>query len=485
MDSLNRLRQAYSSDKYSTEGTKVLKILEKYLQDSHNSAVAQRKPLDWQTLPEEASKFIADSPSTIDSLTSWFLENSRLLHSPHYMGHQVPPPIPTASLFSLMVGLANQGGAVFEMGPSLAGIERTLIKRLGNLVGWKDSFDGIVTNGGTLANMTALLTARNIRYQDSWKKGILNSARTPVILTSEDSHYSISRALGVLGLGTENAIKIPVDSERRVTRNAILKTFESCEKQNQDVFCVVASSCSTGTGAFDDLKAIGEFCSKNKIWFHVDGAHGASVLFSKKHRHWVDGIENADSVTWDAHKMLFLPSLCTFLLYRKGENSFETFKQDAPYLFAGKDLNSLELMNGGLRTVECTRQALAIPFWGVWSMYGQEIFEDLIDVTADNTQKFHALLESAEDFEPLHSPQSNIQCFRYLPKSLQNANSDKISIFQQQVRKRLVDDGKFYITGTLLNGVSALRVTLMQPFIEDSHLNALLSEIRKVGKNLE
>ncbi len=477
-----RISAVFDPNHFMEVGNTFLSELNTYLKNSQNASSALMKTLDVKAMPQEAGNFLDNAPVKAEVLTEWFLAHSRLLHSPHYMGHQVPAPIPTSSLFTLMSAMSNQGGAVFEMGPSLAAIERAVIKRMGECVGWKDAFDGIVTNGGTLANLTALLAARNTHLKSSWKKGLKSEKEfTPVILTSADSHYSIARAAGIIGIGTENVIKIPINEKHQVTEDALLKVIEQCKKNNQQIICIAASSCTTATGSYDDLVAIGKICSTEKIWFHVDGAHGASVLFSKKHKHLVKGIEQADSITWDAHKMLFVHSLSTILLYKNAVKSFETFQQDAPYLFSGEKIDDAAYLDAGLRTLECTRQPLAVPLWGVWSMYGPELFEDLIDTTFENAQTFYNLLKENSDFVALHEPQANIQCFRYIPDKLKAASAKEISNLQVKVKEQLLKSGKFYITSTMIDGMTALRVTLMNPLIDKPHLMELLKTISSYG----
>lgn len=471
-----RIQEIYNATHFKENATEIVGTLSTYIETAQRTEAALLRELNATTMVKEADSFLENS-ATIKELSEWFLNHSRLLHSPHYMGHQVPAPIPSSALFTLLSTSTNQGGAVYEMGPSLAAIERAVVSRLGKRIGWKDSFDGIVTNGGTLANLTALLTARNSRYKTSWKKGLTPQAKTPVVLTSQDSHYSIARAAGIIGIGTENVIKIPLNKKHEVTESALKTVVEDCKKKNLDIFCVVASACTTATGTFDDLKAMGKICQDEKIWLHIDGAHGASVLFSKKHKHLVEGIELADSVTWDAHKMLFTHSLSTVLLYKNVKDSFETFHQDAPYLFIGNKIDESALLDAGLRTLECTRQALAIPLWGVWSLYGPQVFEDLIDIAFENTLTLYQLLKEHPDFVPLHEPQANIQCFRFIPKKRKAANNKEISDLQSKVKEKLLKSGKFYITGTVIEGMAALRVTLMNPFIDKKQLEALLTTI--------
>jgi len=148
------------------------------------------------------------------------------------------------------------------------------------------------------------------------------------------------------------------------------------------IVAVSAASCATPVGAFDPLAEIAEVCRRHEVWLHVDAAHGGALAFSPRHRHLLYGIEQADSVVCDAHKMMFMPALCAMLFYRKPEHRLATFHQEAPYLF---DPTAPELaeFDSGIVNLECTKRAAAFGVWGVWSLLGTQIFADMVDVTFD------------------------------------------------------------------------------------------------------
>lgn len=429
----------------------------------------QRSPLRENTA--EFARFLAKS----------YLEKNNQLHSPHYMGHQVPPPLPLAGIFQAVAGVSNQGVGIFEMGPFAVAAERTMITELGSYLGWeKGKFDAIVTHGGSLANLTALLAARNQRFSDSWGCGISTAPEgKPAVLTSADSHYSIMRAAGIIGLGADQVIKAPINAQRQIDIEKLPAAYAAAKAKGINIFAIVGSACSTPIGAFDDLRALADFANQHKLWFHVDGAHGAPMLLSKKHAHLLRGVERADSVTWDAHKMMFSPSLCTFLFYRDARHSYAPFHQDAPYLFTKQE--EATLYDSALRTLECTKGAAILPVWAAWTAYGPQLFSDLVDRMLATTRSFYEMLEAAPDFEALHEPECNILCFRYLPEQAKAWSREKISELQQRVRDRLVKQGEYYITGTNLDGSYVLRVTLINPHTAQAHLAGLLSAIREIS----
>jgi L-2,4-diaminobutyrate decarboxylase len=355
---------------------------------------------------------------------------------------------------------------------------------LGELIGWRPGeFSGMATHGGSLANLTALLTARNVSLADCWQSGTARPGLPPVIVVHADSHYSVARAAGILGLGTAQVLRVGLDEKRRMDVDALDRLLAGLRAEQQPIVAVVACACSTPVGAFDRLAAIADVCQRHAVWLHVDAAHGGAACLSPRHRHLVAGLERADSVVCDAHKMLFVPALCAFVFFRDAARRFETFRQDAPYLF-DPSAPGLAEFDSALRTVECTKRAAAFGLWGVWSLFGEQLFADLVDITFGMGQVFYEKLSAATDFLPLHEPECNIVAFRYVPDSLRDAPAEVLGRLQFDIRRRLIESGNFYIVSAKIDGVGALRVTIINPLTTPDHLDALLDAIRDTARRL-
>ena len=444
--------------------------------------------LNWDTPGEMVSlaeTFLRDGdqlPSTersgrFEELLDAILAHGQNLHHPRYIGHQVPASVPIASLFDALASVTNQPMAIYEMGPWATAVEHAVVRELLRRVGWNpDHSSGLLTNGGSLANLTALLTARNVAFPDSWEKG---TPRDAVLFAHPDAHYCVTRSAGILGLGTAQIRKPPLDSNRRIDPKQLHIAIEKELAAGRRVLAVAAASCATPIGAFDPLNEIADVCTEHGIWLHVDAAHGGSALMSRKHRHLLSGIDRADSVVWDAHKMMFVPALCAAVLYRNKDHRYSAFQQEAPYLFDPAD-PGMAAYDSGMGTVECTKRALGFPLWGIWSMYGAQIFEQLVDRSFSLTNSFHQMLVKAEDFEPLYKPECNIVVFRYLPESIRDAALDVQNMFQQETRTKLIRSGHFYIVQTKIDGVAALRCTMMNPLTTEVDLTDLIQALREI-----
>jgi L-2,4-diaminobutyrate decarboxylase len=264
--------------------------------------------------------------------------------------------------------------------------------------------------------------------------------------------------------------------------DALEAARRAAEASGRRVFAVVASAGSTATGAFDPLDAIADFCAAHGLWLHVDGAHGASAALSPTHRHLVAGIERADSVVWDAHKMMAMPALITAVIFRDGRRSYEAFAQEASYLFAaGRGEGHAEWFNLGLRTLECTKRMMSTIVHAALTTYGVATFRDYVDRCFALGAALAAHIEAAPDFELVVPPDGNIVCWRYRPAGADPARLDEL---QAAVRRVVLERGRYYILQTRLGGRLVLRAALMNPLTEDVDLRGMLDEVRAAAEVL-
>ncbi len=412
------------------------------------------------------------------------LERGNNLHHPHYVGHQVPASIPLAGLFDAIGSATNQVMAIYEMGPWATAVERALLDEIGGHIGFAaGQFGGLITSGASLANLTALLTARNVTLDGVFEAGLTDRGLPPVLVAHAESHYCIRRAAGILGIGSDRVVAAPLDARRAIDPPALNDVLSDLRRRKVPIVAVVAVAGATPTGAFDQLDAIADICERHRVWMHVDAAHGGAACISHQHRELVSGLHRADSVVCDAHKMFFMPALCALLFYRERADCQRAFNQDAPYLF-DPIAQELAEYDSGLRTVECTKRAAAFGLWGVWSLFGRELFEDLVDVTFARAREFYELLEREPDFEPFARPECNIVTFRYIPPSLRGASTAELSEFQFRVRRRIIESGQFYLVANSIDGVGMLRTTIINPLTRREHLQMLLEVIRTEAAKL-
>jgi len=253
-------------------------------------------------------------------------------------------------------------------------------------------------------------------------------------------------------------------------RTELLDTqFEAAKKKGLQVIAVVGSACTTSTGSYDDLEAIADFAKRRGIWFHVDGAHGGAAIFSEKYKSLTRGINRADSVVIDCHKMLMTPAIATALVFKNSQDAYKTFNQKAQYLW--KEATEEEWYNLAKRTFECTKEMMSIKFFCLMQLYGKQGFADFVETLYDLGKTFAKLIKKRPQLELATKPECNIVCFRLYNPELDRTENNRIN---SNIRQKIIESGKFYIVQTTLHNTVYLRTTLMNPFTTEADLETLL-----------
>ena len=393
---------------------------------------------------------------------------NRLAH-PMYLGHQVSAPLPAMVWMESVIAAMNQSVAVWEMSPTATIVETQLMRWLSKLAGWGPRAGGTFTSGGTEAIFTALLAARAAAMPDAWENGVGDDP--PVVVCGEHAHYAVTRAVAQLGLGVRRAIAVP-SRDHRMDTDALQATLHRLAGEGTRVMAVVATAGSTATGSFDDIERIGRICEERGIWFHVDGAHGASALLSPRHREKMRGVERARSLTWDAHKMMLAPISGGMLLVRDEHDLERAFTQAAPYLFNASGNGTERGWDQGKRSFQCSRRTDALKVWVALQRYGADGLAAIYDHLCDTARALHEEISARDDFEAVHEPESNILCFRWLGDgSNDDATLDRVN---RELRERYNRSGEGWITTTVIDGRQLLRVTVMNPRSGREHERRLL-----------
>ena len=253
------------------------------------------------------------TPQAASDFLDVYLPNSQHLHHPQYIGHQVAVPHVASGIADLIHGVINSPASIYEMSPSAIAIEQVIVNWMLDKVGWfkganlsdmqrmEGNGGGILTHGGSAANLTALLAARAAIAPESWVEGTPNDL---VVLGSEVAHYCIARSISIMGMGQKAMRTVAVNDWEVLKPEDLLPVYQRAKDEGKRVMAVVANACATATGLYDPIDEIGHFCEENGLWYHVDGAHGASALVSPTERHFLKGVERANSLVWDTHKML-------------------------------------------------------------------------------------------------------------------------------------------------------------------------------------
>ena len=369
--------------------------------------------------------------------------------------------------------LSNNSMYTFELSPLATLIEQALIGRMCEIVGFTDG-NGTLTTGGSNGNMIGMMCARHQVDPLGQQRGY--DGEKLVCFVSEESHYSVLMAANVLGIGFDNVIKVPCDGDGRMRCEKLEEEIERSRINNQIPFCVIATSGTTVRGAFDSLKEIAEICSNQNLWLHVDAAWGGSCLFSAKYRSLMDGIELADSVCWDAHKMMGVPLVCSTFLIKRPEilRKICSHGNVAHYLFLG-DAEDVDL---GRTSLQCARRNDALKLFLSWRERGDAGWARMVERYVGLADYLQSKVESSESLEMVSSRVWSNVCIRFTSEGIDHNE------INSQLRERLVKSGNFMISQSKIGNQIILRPVIANPLITEETIDDLINEIVRTGEEI-
>lgn len=369
--------------------------------------------------------------------------------------------------------LVNNSMYTYELSPFATLIEQALIHRMCEIVGFPDG-NGTLTTGGSNGNMIGMVCARYYTDPLGQQRGF--DAKNLVCYVSEESHYSVLMAANVLGIGFENVIKVPCDGEGRMRPDKLLEEIERTKLNSRIPFCVIATSGTTVRGAFDPLKEIAKICSDQKLWLHVDAAWGGSCLFSAKYRSLMDGIELADSVCWDAHKMMGVPLVCSAFLVKRPEILRKVCSHGdvAHYLF----LSDAEDVDLGRISLQCGRRNDALKLFLAWREKGDAGWSRQVENYVRLADYLEEKIVDHPNLQMMSTRVWSNVCMRYVSEGID------IDELNRQLRYRLVRSGKFMISQSKIKDQTILRPVIANPSVSKETIDELVEEISNIGSDI-
>ncbi|WP_417877122.1 pyridoxal-dependent aspartate 1-decarboxylase PanP [Vibrio sp.] len=481
--------------------------------------VAEEKPLreiekDFSSaqIPEQP-EFVSDhTEHLLDTLVSHSVHTS----APSFIGHMTSAlPYFLMPLSKIMIAL-NQNLVKIETSKAFTPLERQVLGMLHRLIyaqpntfydQWMHSANhslGAFCSGGTIANITALWVARNKalkadgEFKGVEKEGLFKAMKHYgyeglAIMVSERGHYSLKKAADVLGLGQEGLVAVKTDANNRIIVDDLKAKISDLKKQNIKPIAVIGVAGTTETGNVDPLASIAEVCQEHDCHFHVDAAWGGATLMSNHHRHLLNGVELADSVTIDAHKQLYIPMGAGMVLF-KDPDAMKSIEHHAQYILrkGSKDLGS--------HTLEGSRSGMAMLVYAAMHIISRPGYELLIDQSIEKARYFADLIKKQDDFELVSEPELCLLTYRYLPSNIREALekadgtqkeelNELINELTQFIQKRQRETGKSFVSRTTLNpeqwdrlSTIVFRVVLANPLTSTDIFDAVLDEQRVIAQ---
>lgn len=321
--------------------------------------------------------------------------------------------------------VANSSMYTFEVAPSFLVLEREVFNKMHGFLGWEGG-DGMFCPGGSMSNFYGMNLARFWacrRVGVDVKKEGMRAAPDLVAFVSEQGHYSAQKAAAFLGLGTNALVKVAVDCQGRMLAEDLKVKIAEARKQGRTPFYVQATAATTVLGGFDDFNAICDVAYEGgedkKLWVHVDGCWGASVVLSPNHRHLMEGVKRCDSLAWNPHKLMGIPLQCSaFLLPPQHYGLMESaHSAHAKYLFQPDKLNAT--LDTGDKSVQCGRKVDVLKLWAAWASLGDQGYADHIDYLFTLSTYLEAQIkERKAAFRMVSKPMCTNVCFWYIPPSI-------------------------------------------------------------------
>jgi glutamate/tyrosine decarboxylase-like PLP-dependent enzyme len=434
-------------------------------------AAEKRSPLpDESTAPTGT---IPESPRSqtdlLDDLETIVAGSMNPAH-PGYIGHMDTMPTTVSVLGDLVASAVNNNMLSVEMSPVFSELEVQLTETIANEFGLGPDAGGVLASGGSLANLHALSVARNQEF-DVHGGGLTGLDSSPVLFASEVAHTSLQKAAMLLGLGTDAVVAVETDVNSRMKPSALSQAVEQAERDGFVPFCVVATAGTTTTGNVDPLPAIRDVVDEHDLWFHVDAAYGGALVFSETERDRLDGIGEADSVTFNPQKWCYVAKTCAMALFADLDVLEEDFRVGAPYM-RGDDA----IPNLGELSVQGTRRAEVLKLWLTFQHLGREGLGELIDESYRLTALVRDCVADQDALELASEPEMNIVCFRAAPDWCPPDERDALN---GRLQRYLLSRQDVFVSLPTYRDTRWLRVVLLNPFTDKSTLDRLFGGIER------
>ena len=376
--------------------------------------------------------------------------NSTHTAHPRFLPYVQPSPNALSPYADHLAGVINQNCNLWHLSPAANVVEQTVLRWFADLFGLPQSAGGIITSGGSMANMVALTAARDHALgADARNDGLQGGSAPLVLYTSEEVHSSIDKAVSMLGLGTRHLRHVATDAEFRMRLDSLEEAVAADRAAGLQPFCVVASAGTVTTGAIDPIAQLSEFCRANGLWLHIDGAYGALTALSPRFRKPMSAIGLADSVSLDPHKFLFCAFEAGCVLVRDRQHLRHAFHAQPSYLTMTEDPDFIDFANQG---PQLSRAFKALKVWWSLKHFGAETYGRVIDRMHDLALTMGRRIDAHPDFELLAPVVFNCVCFRL--NRLDDAGN-------RRVLKQLVDSGDAFLGPASVKGRTGLRACFM------------------------
>jgi aromatic-L-amino-acid decarboxylase len=415
-------------------------------------------------------------PGLLDVIRDVVLRYNRHSAHPRCFGYICSPGAPITAISHMIAAALNINVTCWRSSPSGTEIEHVVINWLKEMLDYPTDATGLLVSGGSMANFAALAAARSAKAPGNVvRDGMSATGPRMCAYVSEEGHFSIAKAAGMLGMGESSVRQIKTDSQLRIDLADLERHVEQDRAAGHLPFCVVANAGTTATGAFDPLGDLADFARRHNLWLHVDAAYGGFAALAPSARHLFARIAEADSVALDPHKRLYGPMGCGCVLYKDPETARAAVSHDAEYTrriglvhdeaFAFWDYGP-----------ELSRPFRALDLWLLIKYVGAAALAEAVENNIACAKHLEKLVEASGDFEMLAPVGLSIFCFRYRPRGF----TGDLDALNEETLVRLQRDGSSYVSNARIRGQFALRGCVLNYRTTMDDMRTLLDDVRRV-----
>src|ERR1041385_1291505 len=438
-------------------------------------------PNDLAKLFDEPLPVRGTSPDEIlEKFSAEIAAHAQQVPSPRYFGQFNPTPLAIGVWADALSSSLNQNAGAWRNGPTSAMVESQVIRWLCELIGYGGQAFGVLASGGSEANLIALKCARDrAGQQQIATRGVRALDHELTVYTSEQCHFSVEKSLDILGHGRESLRKIKTDDRFHIRLDDLRAAIKADVDAGRRPSCIVGVAGTTSTGVIDPLPELAGIAREYDCWFHVDAAYGGALAFSDAHKSKLRSIEQADSITFDPHKWMFVPFSCGATLVRDGghvlRNSFDMSPEYLSEDRGGADVEFDFFRYGQMGT----RRFNSLKLWMALKFMGRQGYAEVIEKQIRLTEYFARRIDGLADFERLHQIETAVCCFRFLPPNAATASAGEQDRLQQRLQQEIERSGEAWIHTTVLNGRRCLRVNINSFLTEQRHVDDLLELLQR------
>ncbi|SFE44284.1 L-2,4-diaminobutyrate decarboxylase [Phytobacter palmae] len=421
--------------------------------------------------------------AAIERAVEYFLKDSLSVHHPQCVAHLHCPSLVISQAAEVLINATNQSMDSWDQSPSATIMEVKLVEWLREQVGFGAGDAGVFTSGGTQSNLMGLMLARDAFFarqgHSVQQNGLTGDLSKLKVFCSENAHFSVQKNMALMGLGYRSVTLVKTDEFSRMDVSDLSAKLAQAKANGEQVMAIVATAGTTDAGAIDPLADIAALAAKEGIWVHVDAAWGGALLLSEKYRHYLNGLELVDSVTLDFHKQFFQTISCgAFLL--KDARHYQLMRYQAAYLNSDFD-EEHGVPNLVSKSLQTTRRFDALKLWMGLEALGQKKYAEIIDNGVTLAQDVAAWVVEQPQLELVMKPQLASVLFRFRPAQ---GDTAFVALLNQRIGDALLASGAANVGVTEADGVTCLKLTLLNPTVNLQDVKVLLESVKACGAQL-